>query len=220
MIQAKAAYRSTHTVLFFNNLWKTFGITNIAVHPIKDQSTNAEMPLIIFYNPFLAHQYSNASDLVISTGGLGLRRSVVDRFRNMHVYPLKTLVVNHKNVNIGVENATKVTTLGVSPTLLFGQILKGYLNASLDVYMVVNYHTDRDSMDKGTVTPIGEVLNGNSDHFIPWVLHLIQSGPNMFKLYKSAIVINTYSLFQNADRLRAGYSSCTYFSGKTALDLD
>lgn len=155
---------------FFNNLWKTFGITNIAIHPINDQSTNAEMPLTIFYNPFFAHQHSNASALVINTGGLDLRRSMVDRFRNMQGYPLKTLLVNHNSLNIAAEDVTKSIRLGESPSLVFGQILKGYLNASLDVYMVVNYNTDRESMDKGTVTPIGEFLNGNADHCIPWAL--------------------------------------------------
>lgn len=32
---------------YYNNLWKSFGIINMAVLPIGDQSTNAELPFII-----------------------------------------------------------------------------------------------------------------------------------------------------------------------------
>lgn len=158
---------------YFNSLWKSFGIINMAVLPIRDQSTNAELPFIISYNPFFAHRYTNASALIKNTLYQDLRRNLTERFRNMHGYPLRAVLARSPNVGITIENARQVKRLGDNPVFLLKQSLEEYLKTKFDVYEHLNSDVDPDSMDSKFNIPLSEIINGKADHCIHFMFSTI-----------------------------------------------
>lgn len=175
----------TYSVLF-NNLWETFGIINMAILPIQDQSLNAELPFIITYNPFLAHRYSsNASALTRSTLNQNLRRMMTDRFRNIHGYPLRAVFTKSPHLGITMENVREVKKLGANPAVLFKQTFEDHFNTIFDVHENVNSGFEPDSIDNELGVPLGEIANGKADHLIlnlisninwPSTIQIIQIG--------------------------------------------
>lgn len=162
------AYRN-----YFDSLWKSFGIINMAILPIRDQNTNAELAFIISYNPFFAHRYTNASALVKNTLYQDLRRNLTDRFRNMHGYPLRAVLARSPNVGITIENARQVKRLGDNPVFLLKQSLEEYLKTKFDVYEHLNSDVDPDSMDNKFNIPLSEIINGYADHCIHFMFSTI-----------------------------------------------
>lgn len=156
---------------YFDSLWKSFGIINMAILPIRDQNTNAELAFIISYNPFFAHRYTNASAIIKNTLYQDLRRNLTDRFRNMHGYPLRAVLARSPNVGITIENARQVKRLGDNPVFLLKQSLEEYLKTKFDVYEHLNSDVDPDSMDNKFNIPLSEIINGKADHCIHFVFN-------------------------------------------------
>lgn len=144
---------------FFQNLWKNFGIINIAILPVKDHR-GTEGPIIYTFNPFLARDHLSR-DALKSTLPQDVRFTMTDRFRNMHGHCLKTVFQRLPLKMFSFKDLCKKQTLGADPRVLFTQLLEASVNASFHIY-----DSDNDIFiaRNGTESMlVGEIIKGRAD---------------------------------------------------------
>lgn len=171
---------------FFYNLWKDFGLINVAIFPGQVQSSN---PSFIFsYNPFFVPNSGTRGGLKTNLLTQDICDVMQEWFRNMHGHSLKTVFYKLRNVLVTLDNFYERQTLGVNPVVLLKQVLEESLNASFDVYESSN---DLFGLENDTeVGVVGEISSGKAE----FCINLAVLPPGVLWLGHVQIIPTTYTV--------------------------